>query len=724
MAFEHKGMTGLGYALSESLASTSVVGLIPNDTSTATAIANAVLIQAALDRSGYVHVRGAPGNYSISVANIAAASQILTIGSETDLEISHGINLLGPGVSVSSALPLLANKNWRSNKLTITSITSAVTAAPYVVTVTVRITGHPFKVGQYLQVKGCTGGSQVYNDVWRVATVGLPTVNDLTFTAYGYSAAPAAGAGTMIAYPADANFRVRGGGSFDAMRNTNASGFLGELGKMASIFNKCSDYSVLVPFKGGAKYGVYFCNTFRAIFNAGHAQAPSNALQGGGPFAQVYIGQSAVTEGDDIVALLTNNTGYEFYALRDSDNASYALCTQNSDGEVSDVTVENQDIGACSSRTITLSAGTAGAIKRVKIRNTRKKNSLAGLYMVVETPPGETGSYEDIEIDSMGGPYALNTPAIFIGTQSGATGIYKNFLFKNFYSRGGSVDGTSSVGFTKNVIEFGQSAGTVDGFTIEGADVDFDLANATAGCSLISWGAGSGIVTMRGLKINKCNFTSTGAVRGLTILSINSNAAGSEPIQLSNVTCSGYYSSLTNDGSTQSGTTFIQAENCHFGKGSSPNGQAIAVSTGGRSMTLMLTNVSHDSAVSGVLQVYGGSGKTFNVFWNNLKTSNKFFDFAGSTSHTINVHLANAASDNFSPASGALVNSFGTTCTWNFFGNCLDIGVDLSAIARNSGTVIFNTNAALGTLGAAGPVVGQGTAANSWRLMGDPTLRY
>lgn len=53
-----------------------------------------------------------------------------------------------------------------------------------------------------------------------------------------------------------------------------------------------------------------------------------------------------------------------------------------------------------------------------------------------------------------------------------------------------------------------------------------------------------------------------------------------------------------------------------------------------------------------------------------------------------------------------------------------DFKVDVSTMARFDGGFCYNTNAALGTLAAAGLVACQGAAANSWRLLGDPTLQY
>lgn len=53
-----------------------------------------------------------------------------------------------------------------------------------------------------------------------------------------------------------------------------------------------------------------------------------------------------------------------------------------------------------------------------------------------------------------------------------------------------------------------------------------------------------------------------------------------------------------------------------------------------------------------------------------------------------------------------------------------EIYADVTKVARWDGAIIRNTNAAAGTLGAAGLVSCQGNAANSWSLMSDPTKKY
>jgi len=53
-----------------------------------------------------------------------------------------------------------------------------------------------------------------------------------------------------------------------------------------------------------------------------------------------------------------------------------------------------------------------------------------------------------------------------------------------------------------------------------------------------------------------------------------------------------------------------------------------------------------------------------------------------------------------------------------------EIAVDVTKLARWDGAIVRNTNAAAGTLGVAGLVSCQGTAANSWSLLSDPTKKY
>lgn len=88
-----------------------------------------------------------------------------------------------------------------------------------------------------------------------------------------------------------------------------------------------------------------------------------------------------------------------------------------------------------------------------------------------------------------------------------------------------------------------------------------------------------------------------------------------------------------------------------------------------------------------------------------------------SVAKTINVYSQGynelAAGNWLNISGGALVSVFGDS-----------FSVDVSTIQRTDGSFCFNSNAALGTLGATGRVTCQGTATGSWRLLGDTTKTY
>jgi hypothetical protein len=88
----------------------------------------------------------------------------------------------------------------------------------------------------------------------------------------------------------------------------------------------------------------------------------------------------------------------------------------------------------------------------------------------------------------------------------------------------------------------------------------------------------------------------------------------------------------------------------------------------------------------------------------------------GSTTGTVTINSANNL------YSGAAIPLDVGSTILQVFG--WDFPVDVTKIARVNGSYCFNTNAAAGTLGAAGLVSCQGTAANSWHLLADPTKTY
>jgi hypothetical protein len=703
-------------AQTAALTQTLVVGLVANNTSVATAQANAALIQAALNKTGSVFLGVAAGDYSINVASPSTASQILSIPSDTFLDATAGVNLLGPSTAASACLPLITNANWRSNKFSVTSITASTGSAPYVTTATARIPGHTFTVGKYVLFKGCTLGSRVYNNVWKVVSVGSPTANDLTFQMFGFSVAPANATGTVIAYPADSNIRIGPGLTFDANLNTNSTGTLGEVGKHCSIFNKIRELNVSARFRRAAKFGLHFCNAFDTVFDLGRFEQTSDGIHGLGPLQGCRITGVRGATGDDPCAFTGNNTGYTQYDLKDLDG------TKNSDGDMTDVFIQAQQIATGGSRTILISAGANAAAKRFTVQSVQRATAAAGLYALLETPTGETGNYEDITFDGLFGDAPANNSLLFGASIAGTTTNIKNLVVRNIGSHGSDISGTPTA-FSGNVISFGNGALNITGMTIDGVGVDCDLTNAAANVNLLVFGSGAGVHNIKGLSVSNVKMFSSGSTRNMQGVIIGSNGTY-DRITLINVYGSGNGWSFVGDSSTQSGTGKLLLTNC-TGDGNSIGGQAVIASAGGRSLDILLNNVTHENAANHMIYVYGGSSKTFDIRANNCKVSNKFFDFSAHASPTVRVRLSGCSSDNFTAVGGALVAGYGSgSPSWTFFGNCSDIGVDLSQIVRQSGTTIIATGTN-GTIVNGNLAVCDATGvALSWKQVSNTTLSY
>jgi hypothetical protein len=688
-----------------------------------TAKANATILNtailAAYQRGGGRVFIPTPGNYYISAQDPTTADRIISIYSNVELDGVPGVNLIAPSGSDAPCVPLLVNANYRSNKVLVVSITCGVAGPPYVTTATVVCaTAHGRAVGDFVQFKGDTTGYYIEN-TWMV--VEIVNATTFKFLMFSFSSPPPAISGTVIMYPADANFTIGRNLTWDANLNSTNSGFLGDLGKMGAIFNKAGNYTVGGTFKNAAKYGVYYVNSFDATFSMGKPEGPSSAIQAGGPVARIKVEGYFAQNGDDLFPLVTDNAGFTFYDVRDSDNAVYANCTKSSDGNIHDVRFKGLQIQASGGRMLLLAANAGYSIKRVTVEGVQRSSSLAGGYALIDTAAGNTGYYEDIDIQGLYGNLPLNTSMLFIGVTAGATLNLKNVTVRAIGSHGGEVSG-STTGLTNDLVSLGTSTVNITGLTIHAPDVDADLTNAGNTVSLLAAGYGAGVNTLDDVTIISGNIRGTGSTRAIKAVRWGPKAAWSG-LKLHGINVHGNASAFMEDTSQQGGVGDVQILQSKTDQGTAGSGQCGIISSGDRSMNATLIGNTAPSAVAGFFYVYGGSGKTFNLVLGGNECSNRLVRSNGN--HTYNFRsMGGNKSNAFDKASGFMLQNELGSWTMNMFDNCLDIGTDVSGIARQSGTTVFNSNAALGTLGAAGPVVGQGTAANSWRLMGDPTLRY
>lgn len=712
-----------GSAAAASASSVSGAGNVSGLVSSTTSVAsiNAALINAALSAAqaaggGQVSLL-IPGTYYVDGADTG----ILQIPDDTTLYLGPGVLLQGPAGGVSAAKPVVVNSNWRSNRTSVTSITSSTTgSAPFETTCTVLLSTSPasaFRVGGAILIKGDTTG--FYNGVWRIASISTTTnPNDtVTFKRYGVSANPAAASGTLLAWPANINVSLTGPGAIDGASNTNNAGSLGDLGRMGCIFNKVGGLTIdQVQMRRWSKYGIYYGNVWGARITAGTMQTQSDGVHAVGPIQSVYVGGVFFNGGDDTIAFTANNTGYTTYDLKDADG------TKNSDGDMNDVEIDVQFIGTGGSRNVLIASGQGLTCRRFNVRGVKLTSwwSVSGNSVVLlDSPPAETGSYEDIYISNITGPMPPNTPVISIGASGTTTNNIRNLHISRIGQRGA---GNGTTGLSSSILGSSNSTVNITGLTITDIDADVDLANAAANVRAFSFGGGSGVWTVNGLQVSnvKLRPVAASATRSIALLYFGSTGTW-DTAELANVIVQGNTSTLFASDSSQAGTGRVLLTNCTQDGDGTNAGQTGVILSGGRNTDIFMSGVNCLSAVSGCVLVYGGSGKTFNINLTGVRCSNRLIVNSG-TSHTFNVSESACFSTGVPRSSGNI--TVGTTSTWNMQGLCPDIGVDVTTIARTDGAMVFNTNAAAGTLGAAGMVISQGTAANSWKRWDNTSLTY
>lgn len=683
-----------------------LVNLTPTLFDAATMASNQATLQTAVNNKGVIRIL-TPGDYYLDGDSYG----IITVGDDTTIEIGAGVTIHGPKAPTPSK-PIFVNKNWRSNKGTISSIT-ATYSAPFV-TFTATETGHTRAVGDYVMIKGETTG--VYNNVWKIASV---TTNTWSVVFSGWGSAPANGTGTMIAYAANSNIHFFGKGKIDFNYNLQNTGPLGQNTTHANFMNKISNWSWQVSVINSVKYGLYYCNSYYADIGNVFVENPSSAYQGQGPLYNTRIHDIvAFGTGDDICPVLVNNTGYTQYDLLDADG------TKNSDGDVWDTTIENITCIAGGSRRILVAGGTHGSVRRLSINNVKAKSSHSGFAILFDVPAGETAAFEDITINGLQSRGQLKDSALiqFASFATGTANI-KNLIISNVSNRGGTVEGTTTAA-TGGMID-GTGIINYDGLILSNIDMEFDLsANMTFPRGLVNVGLAAQTCTLKGFKAFNINLRATGLIQGLKLVYIGSNA-NFEDITIENSALNGNISTFIDCSSsinTNLGINIAKIMLNNLAMNGS-NSQSFVSLSGGKDVNLYLNNCVTDATGDGLIYIFGGSAKTYTINLANCRAVSKLINNLG-TSHTFNVRTSNVqVRDASNPSDGGQI-AVGTTSTWNFIGDNSCLGIDVSTIARKSGTQIHNTNAALGTLGVAGPVICQGTAANSWHLMSDPTKSF
>lgn len=273
---------------------------------------NVAAIQAALNVGGFVTIT-TPGTYLINGT--------LYIGSDTTLRLGEGVLMY----LVNGAMqPMLVNKNWQSNLITVSNGISDAAQSPAltgqrVATADCGSNVHGFKAGQYVLIKG--DSSKLYLGVFKVYSVPSPT----TFTfLISYKTSYGSSTGTVTAELADANVFVEGGiWDFNGANNQSSYSYLA----MGMIFNKIGNSYVRdTRVLNTTKYALYVINSDTFVTKDFYSDSSSDgvhyhAFTMNGLVDGLY-GQSA----DDFFAYTSSNAGYTQYDIPNGDMAAGGDC--------------------------------------------------------------------------------------------------------------------------------------------------------------------------------------------------------------------------------------------------------------------------------------------------------------------------------------------------------------------------------------------------------------
>jgi len=660
-----------------------------------TAAQNTILIQNALDaasltKGGIVSV-GPSGQFNISGGG---TYEILNIDSNITLSLANGLELIGPS-DATIGKPIIANKNWKSNKTTATSaITSVVTtqSGHQWLTCTVPETGHTKTVGQFVLIKGDT--TEIYNGVWKVDSV---STNSWTFRIDGYHTAPASSSGTITLYLANSNITITGDGKLNQNVNGyyigSGSGYYN--GSHCSIFNKISNlYLNPSCFTNAAKYAMYICNASNVRILDGVVSNPSDGIHIHGPCQKVFIGKILASTGDDNIAFTTCNTGYSSLDLTDADG------TKNSDGTIDTVIVDNLVSQVGGSRNLLLSGGGANTyqIKNFEAKGLNRQNSFSGTGgCVVFENLDATGTalFKNIKINNLTGNFAGLNP-ITLGS-FGAVNI-----------DGLTIDGItckqngSYLGLKNSVIAAPYGGSVFNDIKIRNIDIDFDQTgyqtNVTAGLipngggifDMMSYQNNGVAMTLKNIAFSNCDIVANGTMSSsYRIMNTGGN------IDLDNITFLNCYNDCTNSGiyynycSTNTNFVNIKASNCGVGA----NAQAVFVFSSSQNMFMYLSNIDAEDCSQGMLFFYGGNGVSHRINATSCRVNQYLITMNGGT-NVINLSEAGCTSRN-----GITVSTNVSAGTVNLIGSNADLAIDVGLTARFTavkGVLTYHTSSVAG----------------------------
>ncbi|MFG6440508.1 hypothetical protein [Roseateles sp. LKC17W] len=670
-------------------------------------------IQTALDGGNKRVVVSGNGSFPLS--------DRLYIDDSTTFVIEQGCKLVGPAALYYPGvmMGLVVNRQMMSPRTTVTMTSSGNTC-------TVGWTAHGKSVGETIMLLGSV--TRGYNGVYRVAsvpnadslTVTLETVPDATTAvAVSWGALQACAANRDITVVI--NGELNGNGANQPAPGVSPtdrylggvflSGVLRPRITGTGTIRDCKGYSILIS---GATFPRVASLEIQSIYRDGaHFQGPIRHLRVEGLTGYSYDDFTSLTTGDlqslEITEGEIENVVIEKIDAQCSQVGAIGAMFGKSAWWFSDIVYKDLR-SPVTGKTVHLKfiGSTASQYNLDQTRFIGKLTVDGVLYEAsAQTDPqsavvafGSGCSMQDVDIKNirMIGSAPANYGLAVLFGNSGTTWGMRHLLIEGLYS--------SSVGSSASLIQGGLGGTTnVESITLRDCSPTvpdnrsfFDLNGMTVEALNVEnftgqLGSASNMLRLAAGTVNYVN------VRGANpkITNYGANNWG-ELVYLAGAV----FKAIRFIGCTSNAYRYVQSTSAMYADTSS----VIAFIGCRRNNGKLWANLNKGvRIVTDGCEEVGASG---NVLW--LRGSTKYTLVEGSLISEVTTPIAffdTATMDIFSPNRRVDITAPGTT-----------------GINRAEGATCWNTNAALGTLGTAGPVVCLGTAANSWKRVGNNSLTY
>ncbi|WFP51429.1 hypothetical protein PL263_05210 [Methylomonas sp. EFPC3] len=698
-----------------------VSGLIPNSTKQAHALFNTALLQKWLN-SGTKRVDiTLPGTYAFAGGSDPQA--ICTVPSDTTVYIGPGVIIDNIAASFGLSKTMFINENALSNAIAVTELTHVIDNPAWTSTVTLNIGAaiNPFAVGDYVYIRPAyTGGDTTgfFNYIYKVIGIDNSDANNKKVRyrmANGSSSYVPSPNGALICYQADANIRIFGEGKVRQSVQNRGSNIRGNISYQQTILNKIlNGYIGLGLTESPGSCFAALANSFGSTIENGMSDNSTGFWLHGNCYGTRVLNVAGESK-DDLGAIFTDGANTPLY---DADGV-----TVNSAGDIVGIYI---DFG----------------------KKHHRKASSQGISMISEN----NHLIDDVTIVNYHGEDIMGQPFHFgCGYGVNGTGRYGKITFKDGYyvprrgrglayisngAGGGSVT-IDEVVFDNFRVPALPSADGNAGFQNAGAGI-FNAANTTGShwIKKIEITGGSEFNFDMGASgssdVNAMYFAERVLVDEIVLKGSKIKASGSarvlNPIRSVGESSSYGIKRITIDDCVTDcpGAGFIQIANTavapeiHISK-SRPSVAAVSLAFQAGAIPHNTRFYFADNDVSGFVRglIYpsGTTAKTINLTYGGTKVAGWCFNPSNAQNITYNIRSTGGNE-------GTGAQGVGTSNTFNLYGNCADLQWDVTQIARVNGAILYNTNAAAGTLGQAGLVAGGGTGANSWKLLTDTTKAY